>query len=610
MEKETEYINRRESQFAVWAPFLNRVSLKMVFPEEKTVPMEKDRRGYWRADPKEIEPGTRYFYQLEGGQLRPDPASHFQPLGVHQPSQLVDHAFFSWEDNEWSGIPLSEMVMYELHVGTFTPEGIFEAVVQRLDDLGELGVNAINLMPVAQFPGERNWGYDGVHPFSVQNSYGGPEGLKRLVDACHKKNLAVILDVVYNHLGPEGNYLGEFGPYFTSRYRTPWGEAVNFDDAYSDDVRSFFIQNALHWFKNYHVDALRLDAVHAIYDRSAKPFLQELAEKVEEFSGKRGRRFYLIAESDLNDVRILRPREKGGYGLDAQWCDDFHHALHTLLTGEKKGYYADFGRLEHFGKSLREGYVISWDYSVYRKRHHGSSSKDRPAQQFIVFSQNHDQVGNRMLGERLSALISFEALKLADGAVILSPYIPLLFMGEEYAEDRPFFYFVSHSDPRLMAAVRQGRREEFQSFQWKDGPPDPQREETFIKSQLRWEKRKEGKHKVMLEYYGHLVKLRKSIPALYHLQKSNMEIQEWTSQKVLRLHRWHGKSRVMVIINFNNRDVSLCLNFPQGKWRKILDSSDEKWMGPGTRLPEITEGEQSLAVNPLSISAYQMEERE
>src|SRR4030066_1209493 len=320
------------------------------------------------------------------------------------------------------------MIMYEIHVGTFTPEGTFDAVILRLDELSVLGINTIELMPVAQFPGERNWGYDGTYPFAVQNSYGGPEGLKILINECHKKGMAVILDVVYNHFGPEGNYLWDYGPYFTDRYKTPWGQAINYDDLYSNEVRNFFIENALHWFKNYHFDALRLDAIHGIFDFSAKAFLQELAEKVEEFSSSEGKKYYLIAESDLNDSRVIRPGNMGGYGIDAQWCDDFHHAVHTLLVHENKGYYVDFGETEHLVKSFREGFVYSGQYSEYRKRNHGNSSRDCPAEQFIVFTQNHDQVGNRMFGERLSNLVSFESLKLAAGAVLLSPYIPLLFM--------------------------------------------------------------------------------------------------------------------------------------------------------------------------------------
>ncbi len=376
------------------------------------------------------------------------------------------------------------MIMYELHAGTFIPEGTFDAVIPGLDHLKDLGINATDIMPVAQFPGERNWGYDGVYPFAVQNSYGGPDGLKRIVNECHTKGIAVILDVIYNHLGPEGNYLRDYGPYFTDRYKTPWGQAINFDGPYSNEVRNFFIENALSWLKNYHIEGLRIDAIHGIYDMSAQPFLPELAERVEEFSQQEGRKFYLIAESDLNNSYALRPRDSGGSGLDALWCDDFHHALHTLLTGETDGYYVDFGKIGHLVKSFREGFVYSGQYSAFRKRNHGNSSADIPPDRFVVFSQNHDQTGNRLKGERLSSLVSFESLKLAAGVVLLSPYIPLIFMGEEYGETAPFLFFISHSDPELIKAVRQGRKDEFKTFNWKDEPPDPQDIETFMRSKL------------------------------------------------------------------------------------------------------------------------------
>src|SRR5574341_367200 len=470
------YLEDGNCEFVVWAPFLEKVELKMVSPvgakraSHIFIPMEKNKLGYWKAVIHEVLPGTLYSYRLEDEKERTDPASYSQPAGVHEPSQVVDHKAFNWEDECWEGIGISQMIIYELHVGTFTQEGTFEAIIPRLNEIRDVGINAIEIMPVAQFPGERNWGYDGVYLFAVQNSYGGPEGLKRLVSECHKKAIEVILDVVYNHFGPEGSYLWDYGPYFTEKYEIPWGKAINFDGVYSDEVRNFFIENAIYWFKNYHIDALRLDAIHSIIDMSAKPFLQELAERVEEFSKQEKRKFYLTAESALNDARVIKPKESGGYGIDAQWCDDFHHSLHTLLTGEDQGYYIDFGRVEQLVKSLREGFVYTGGYSQYRKRRHGNSSKDIPGEQFVVCSQNHDQIGNRMLGERLSNIIPFEGLKLAAGVVLLSPFVPLLFMGEEYGEEAPFLYFVSHSDPDLIEAVRKGRKQEFTAFNWKGNP--------------------------------------------------------------------------------------------------------------------------------------------
>jgi maltooligosyltrehalose trehalohydrolase len=598
------YIDRGRCEFVVWAPFLDSVRLKIVYPEHRVLQMEKNSEGYWKKVVEGVFPGNLYFYYLNNQTERPDPASHYQPQGVHGPSQIIDHNSFHWEDEKWRGIALSEMIIYELHVGTYTPEGTFESIINRLTDIKEVGINVIEIMPIAQFPGERNWGYDGTYLFAVQNSYGGCEGLKKLVNECHKMGIAVILDVVYNHLGPEGNYLRDFGPYFTDKYRTPWGMAVNFDGAYSNEVRNFFIENALHWFKNYHIDGLRIDAIHGILDLSATPFLQELADRVREFSSYEGRIYYLIAESDLNDSKVIRPKESGGYGFDAQWCDDFHHSLHTLVTGEKNGYYVDFGRIDDLKKSLKEGFVYSGQYSEYRKRNHGNSSKDRPARQFIVFSQNHDQIGNRLLGERLTTLVSFESLKLVAGAVLLSPYIPLLFMGEEYGEDVPFLYFVSHSDQDLIEAVRKGREEEFKAFEWNIEPPDPQSTETFLKSKIKWDKRNEGKHKVLLDLYKNLIRLRRNIPALSNLDKECLDVCGLEDKRVLFMRRWNGESEVYLILNFNNTDIRLTASLNRGAWGKILDTSEKMWDGPGTFLPEkITQGEE-ITIRGHSLALF------
>jgi maltooligosyltrehalose trehalohydrolase len=601
-----DYSDRGRCEFVVWAPLVKDLSLKILSSNEQMMPMKRCGDGYWRVSLENISRKSLYLFRLENERERPDPASHFQPKGVHGPSQVIDHNSFKWEDKDWRGIDLSEMIMYELHAGTFTPEGDFDSIIQRLNDLKSLGINAVEIMPVAQFPGDRNWGYDGAYPFAVQNSYGGPSGFKRLINECHKRGIAVILDVVYNHLGPEGNYLREFAPYFTEKYRTPWGMAVNFDDSYSNDVRNYFIENALYWFTHYHIDALRLDAIHGITDMSAKPFLQELAERVERFSSEKGRRFYLIAESDLNDSRVIKPRELGGYGIDVQWCDDFHHSIHTLLTGEKQGYYADFGRAEHLTKSLREGFVYSGQYSLYRKRNHGNSSKERPANQFVVFSQNHDQVGNRMLGERLSTLISFEALKLTAGIVLLSPYIPLIFMGEEYGEGAPFLYFVSHSDLSLIEAVRRGRKEEFISFDWKGELPDPQGIETFLKSTIEWEKRSDGRHRILLDFYRNLIKLRKDNPVLSKPDNINMDVCGFEDKKVILIRRWDSdeKGQVFYAFNFSKGDVKISINVPEGEWRKLLDSADSLWGGSGTSLPDIIYGEDEVTLKGEALMLY------
>jgi maltooligosyltrehalose trehalohydrolase len=516
---------------------------------------------------------------------------------------------FAWEDGSWSGPPLEDYVIYELHVGTFTPQGTFDAIIPHLSQLKELGVTAIELMPVAQFPGDRNWGYDGVHLFAVQNSYGGPGGLKRLVSACHSQGLAVVLDVVYNHLGPEGNYLADFGPYFTNRYQTPWGLAINFDGSGSDEVRRFYIENALHWITEFHIDALRLDALHAVFDYSAQPFLEELASAVHQQADLLGREVYLFAESDRNDPRLIRPRELGGYGLDAHWNDDFHHALHTLLTGERFGYYQDFGSLEDLAKALREGFIYSGQYSTYRQRRHGASSRDVPAHRFVVFAQNHDQVGNRMAGERLSQLASFEELKLAAGVICLSPFIPLLFMGEEYGETAPFQYFISHSDPALVEAVRRGRREEFAAFAWQGEPPDPADEATFLRCKLDHALRREGHHQVLLEFYREMLRLRKELPALARLSKEQLEVAVYEKENVLFLRRWDGESQVFAVFNFSEAPATVTLPIPVGRWRRELDSADERWQGSGSSVPDLlqSDGQLMLALNPGAFALFAKE---
>lgn len=607
------YLGNNNCEFRVWAPKLETVAVKIVSPLERLIPMEQEEGGYWQVTANDISPGTLYYYQLNNGETRPDPASYFQPEGVHRASQVIDHSF-TWNDSNWSGVPLENMIIYELHVGTFTQEGTFEAIIPRLKDLRELGVNAIELMPIAQFTGDhptdnknayRNWGYDGVYPFAVQNSYGGSQALKRLVDACHQEEIAVVLDVVYNHFGPEGNYTGIFGDYFTDEYRTPWGSAINFDDAHSHHVRQFFIENVLYWLRDHHIDALRLDAVHAIYDLGAKHFLQEMAENVTNLSKQEGREFYLIAESDLNDPRIIRPAEYGGYGLQAQWSDDFHHSLHALLTGDNIGYYEDFGKCEDLAKAFKDTFVYDWKYAPHRQRFHGNYTGDRPFTQFVVCIQNHDQIGNQPRGERLSKLVSFEALKLAAGAVLLSPYIPLLFMGEEYGEEAPFTYFVSHGDPDLIKAIRQGRKEEFKAFHLAGEPPDPESGETFAACKLNWEKRKEGKHQAIWSLYRHLIELRRTIPALVKRDRQNLEVGFQEEEKIVWWFRWSESNRILCLMNFNQSDVVFQPQLIISGWKKILDSADEQWQGAGSLLPEKISSGQKLTLRAQSFAVYE-----
>jgi len=591
-------------RFRVWAPFRDHVALKFYGDSSHAITMEKDERGYWSLTLDSVSPGTRYRFVLDQETERPDPASNCQPDGVHGHSEVIDHNLFSWDDSGWTGIPLSDMLIYEIHVGTFTHKGTFEAIIPRLQELKSLGVNVIQLMPVAQFPGTRNWGYDGVYPYAVQYSYGGPEGLKTLVNACHQQDIAVSLDVVYNHLGPEGNYLRDFGPYFTDRYRTPWGPAVNFDGAYSDEVRNYFIENARYWFCEYHIDALRLDAIHAIYDQSARPFLRELTEETDKLSESLGRRLYLFPESNLNDPGILRSREQHGIGLHAQWSDDFHHAIHALLTGERDGYYADFGTLADVEKAMREAFVQTGEYSRYRKRRHGCPAGDRPGEQFIVYLQNHDEVGNRMNGERLSHLISFEARKLATAVLFLAPNIPLLFMGEEYAEDSPFLYFVEHGDPALIEAVRKGRKEEFAAFDWDGEPPDPQSPATFSRSELQWESRNEGRHGILLAYYQQLAELRRRLIPLNRPDNNRIEIHSREHKGVLEVRRWQEDQQVYAVCSFNENQISCTLTLPAVRWEKVLDSANDKWKGPGETLPGSLRGETEVRIPPHSVGIY------
>jgi len=550
----------------------------------RAVPLQPHDDGYHEVTVDGVDPGMRYLYELDGAKRRPDPASRFQPDGVHHASAVVDPAF-PWTDTGWQGLPLSAYVLYELHVGTFTTEGTFEAVIPHLESLKQLGVTAVELMPVAQFPGSRNWGYDGVHPFAVQNSYGGPDGLRRLVDACHARGLAVVLDVVYNHLGPEGNYLGEFGPYFTDRYHTPWGLAVNFDGPSNAGARRFVIENALAWITDYHIDALRLDALHAIFDASEEHILAELSRTVTDVADSLGRGVCLIGESDLNDSTLIRSRAQHGYGLAAQWNDDFHHALHAILTGERSGYYEDFGGLEHLAAAFAGGYVYAGQPSAFRGRRHGNESADVPPERFVVFHQNHDQVGNRALGDRLSQLVSFEALKLAAAATILSPFLPLLFMGEEYGETAPFLYFVSHTDAQLVEAVRTGRREEFAAFGWQEELPDPQGEATFERSRLNHRLADVEPGRTLRAFYQELLRIRTTLPPPAASTRETSQVHSDLQTRVLSVHRGRAQNAVLLLASFNDTAVSVTVPLAEGRWRKRLDSAEPRWRGPGSSAP-------------------------
>lgn len=533
--------------------------------------MDPLERGYYEAivdTASELE----YSYLLDGKASRPDPASRHQPYGVHGRSRVVLPSSGGWHDGSWNGVPQTDLVIYELHVGTFSREGTFQGVIHYLDYLKELGITAIELMPVAQFPGTRNWGYDGVDLFAPQNSYGGPEGLKELVDRCHQKGIAAILDVVYNHVGPEGNYLPEFGPYFSYKYKTPWGAAINYDESGSDEVRAFVVQNACFWIQQYHFDGLRLDAVDRIFDYSPKNVLLEISEAVHEIGDAQGRDVFVIGESDFNDVKIIRPREIGGYGLDAQWGDDFQHSVHAYVTGEKFSHYKDFGTLEDVAKSLSSAFVYDGRYSIHRQRTFGAPTDDISGKRFVYNIQNHDQVGNHPNSERLSALVGFEKLKLEAALLILSQSIPLIFMGQEYSEKAPFFYFVSHSEEKLVNAVREGRRKEREHEDLEREFVDPQSESTFERSKLDHSLRSQGLYRKMLEYYRDIIKLRSSLLPFKNFRRDSQEILLLKDKKVIIMNRRLSDEEVRCIFSMGDH-VMLLENPVNRGFRKVFDST-------------------------------------
>ncbi len=574
-------------QWRVWAPKARRVDLVLLDRDQRrTFALTATERNHFELTLSNIPEDQRYWYRLDGGPDRPDPASLWQPDGVDGPSAVVRTDRFPWSDRDWHGLARQDLVFYELHVGTFTPEGTFEAIIPRLPALRELGVTALELMPVAQFPGTRNWGYDGVLPFAVQNSYGGPHGLQRFVDACHAAGLALFLDVVYNHFGPEGCYFAEFGPYFTGRYRTFWGSAINYDDAGSDPVRRFMCDNARMWIEEFHVDGLRLDAVHAIYDLGARHLLQAIKETAEAAAARAGRQVHIVAESDLNDPRLLLPPERGGYGLDAQWSDDFHHAVHGFLTEERQGYYADFGEARDLAGVLREPFLYAGRYSPARDRTHGAPPGDLPGDRFVVCIQNHDQVGNRARGDRLSTLLDPPAQRLAASLLLLSPYLPLLFMGEEYGERHPFLFFCSFCDTNLVQSVREGRKREFEAFSWQGEVPDPQSEDTFAASRLRWSWPEGTPAAGLRRLYADLLAARRQWPALRDFRtRSARLLPDEKTPAVLELVR---AGELLVLFNLTDRRQPLFTQ-PQTGRQVLFASEVERYHGGRKQVASISE---------------------
>jgi maltooligosyltrehalose trehalohydrolase len=593
-----------EAEIKLWAPSAANVSI-LIEDSGLTLALVNEDCGYWHLQTDQIKAFDQYCFKItsliDGDTLdRADPASLFQEEGPHGRSTAFDVNTFNWTDADWKGVDLNDLIIYELHTGTFTPSGDFAAIETKLDYLVELGITAIEIMPVAQFSGNRNWGYDGVFPFAVQNTYGGPLALQHLVNACHAKGLAVILDVVYNHVGPEGNYFYDFGGYFTDKYHTPWGKAINFDDTGCDAVRNFFIENALMWFRDFRIDALRLDAVHAIKDFSPVHILAEIKTHTEKLSQFTGRAYKLIVELDLNDERYIRHQSQYGYGMDAQWIDEFHHALRVCTGQAKEGYYSDFNGVADLAKSYRDAYVYTGQYSVHRQRKFGMPVQQVSGAKFVVFSQNHDQVGNRMLGERSSVLVSFEMLKVMAAAVFCSPFLPLIFMGEEWAETNPFQFFVSHSDEELIEAVRKGRKAEFAAFHDNGVTPDPQAVSTFERSKLDWGKTGEPKHQIMLSYYKTLIALRKQHTVLANLDRKSVDAKAFSEKNCLVVKRWKGSEEIIALFNFSKQIQTLPIDPAFQQAPVLLDSALLKWNGPSQESNNIS-AEGQITLFPESI---------
>ena len=580
--------------FRVWAPLAESMAVKITGDTPLTVGMERRSDNIFEVVIPDLSPGADYFYLINGEKERPDPVSRWQPQGVHGPSRVVNPEEFAWTDQNWKGLPLKKFIIYELHTGTFTPEGTFEAIIPKLPYLKELGITAVELMPVAEFPGGRNWGYDGTYVYAPQSTYGGPTALKRLIDACHREGLAVVMDVVYNHLGPEGNYLGEYAPVFSNIYRSPWGDALNFDGPESDGVRRFFIDNALYWLTEYHVDALRLDAIHTIFDNGPRHILGEISEAFHTQARALGRQAWMIAESDNNDVRVFAPVSERGYSLDAQWNDDFHHSLHVLLTKYKRGYLSDFGKMADLAKAITEGFVYdARRWSKFRLKYHGSSSVSYPGERFVIFIQNHDQIANSYWGDRLASpplKVPPVKQKLAAAILLCAPNLPLLFMGQEWGETSRFLYFTSHTDKALAEAVRQGRKKEYSSFVKEERETasasgsfnDPQAPETFEQSKINWSLLDDKRHKEIFDFYCDLIALRKRHSCLSNCDKKRTRVEyDHEQQKWIVIERGaRSGARAMLLCNFSE-DSQLIPILPSNghPWQLVLWSGDAKYGG-------------------------------
>lgn len=582
--------------FTVWAPFVETVELNILSPKAIRLPMTHEGYGVYVKKVNIDSYPIDYTFILDGNKERPDPASFWQPKGINSPSRVWDPKVTTWNDQNWRGLNLKEMIIYELHVGTFTPEGTFQGVINKIPHLKNLGINTIELMPVATFSGERNWGYDGVQLYAPQESYGGPEGLKKLVDACHQNGIAVILDVVYNHVGPEGNYLEDFGPYFTSKYTTPWGKAINYDGEYSTFVREFFIENAIYWLKQYHIDGLRLDAIHGIFDQSAYHVLEELRDRFKQVAEEEGRQAWLIAESDLNDPIHVKEQINGGYGLDGQWNDDFHHSVHAYLTGSRQGYFEDFGTLENISKALTYGFVYDGVWSEYRKRIHGKSSVEIPGFRLVDFIQNHDQIANASHGQRLASILDKKRYLLASTLLLLSPSPPLLFMGQEWGTTTPFYFFTDFSDPDLQNAVKNGRLQEYSAHGISEGFRDPGTLETFQDSTLDWVWEYNDKNSEIFDHYKKLIALRKEHPALNNCKKTLTHVKYSEENQWMIIERSAIESESCILfINFSEYTTTIPIAEHVYKGKPLYATED---------IHQQSELVSTITLEPLSLALY------
>lgn len=598
------FLQNGKCKFTVWAPSVADIALHIIYPENKVIPLRKTGNGYWECKLEAINSNYLYYYRINNSIERPDPASKFQPNGVSGPSRVLAHRDFRWKDKNWHIFDFKKLVIYELHIGTFSSEGTYSGVISKLDYLVDLGVNCIELMPIAQFSGSYNWGYDGAFPFAPHNSYGEPSELKKMVQSCHLKGIAVILDVVYNHLGPEGGCLDIYGPYFSNMNKTPWGKSFNFTENYSEDVKNYFYENALSWLQDYHFDGLRIDAVDYMYEYGAAPFLYELNRKVKKLSKLLGKKKYLIAESDINSHNIVASLNKGGSGFKAKWNNEYHHFNYAILTGERDKYCARYNKMENLVSFLKEG-LIYHNCKTGSQKKRKSFASYKP-QQIIIYLQNHDLIGNRPNGERLSSLMGIEALKLTSGLMFILPHIPMLFMGEEYAEDVPFLFFADYQNETLLAEIENNRGKEFAKAGWTGIQISSSIQQAFINSKLKWFSEEDKNNSKIFNYYKYLILLKKTHPVLKQHKNIHTYVSCKSTSRILIYKRWWKEKQIVAIMNYSKNPAVICVQLEKGGWSKILDSTDICWAGNGTEIPEaICNAKSQLKLKALSIVIFE-----